>query len=764
MGIYATAESIATEARKLLDAGDIRKRQFPSHRTGVDRYCIRHNVPYREEKAAGGRGGVTRHYLLSSIPGFPNPLREAFALHAVSKVAKAGVKAAREQKEEVARSAEEDRTHTERCLQQFNALPLPRQTAAKAKYELLRACEEFLKGGGYKGRVKEGRKTWSTCGVQTFLRIFKTGKLQLEKWVVEELARKGETSLCYRTITSWRDSFESDGLYGLADKYISKMESSLSKDQRDFVEACICDHPHISGKKLHTAMEARFAGEEIPSVWSIIRYVKKWKKINASRYLFLTNPDEWKNKYMFAVGDASEEILKLNQVWEADSTPGDIMLLDGRHTVIGIIDVWPRRARFLVSPTSKAAAVQALFRRCFLEWGQPDVAKTDNGADYTANLLVATFDALDIYHKICKPFCPEEKPHIERVLQTMSHGIVELLPGYIGHNVADRKAIEARKSFAKRLMTKGETVEVKLTSVDFQKILDRWTDAMYMQDTHEGLGGKTPAAMVRSWREPVKKIGNERALDLLLMPAPEDGGLRYITKKGIRVTYGAAILDYSSPGFAGHEGERVLVKPDLADLGHAVIYRESGEFLCWAEDPSWYGISRAEAASHLKAKQKQLIQEGTKELRVKARKLKTKDLAFEILEHREAKLRAESANVTEFPKRPIDFTTPALEEAARALDIRDNGPVPSTPPPSPEHIAMKAQIQAELDRRAKTNIVGLAQETARQRYKRWKGLKEELMAGVTITEQDYSFVVSYERSSECQGFLMVETDLGSMTK
>ena len=38
-----------------------------------------------------------------------------------------------------------------------------------------------------------------------------------------------------------------------------------------------------------------------------------------------------------------------------------------------------------------------------------------------------------------------EKPHIERFFRTLSHGLIELLPAYIGHCVADRQVIEARK-------------------------------------------------------------------------------------------------------------------------------------------------------------------------------------------------------------------------------------------------------------------------------------------------------------------------------
>ncbi|WP_425646786.1 hypothetical protein [Agrobacterium leguminum] len=46
---------------------------------------------------------------------------------------------------------------------------------------------------------------------------------------------------------------------------------------------------------------------------------------------------------------------------------------------------------------------------------------------------------------------PEQKGHVERIIKTFQHEVGPQLSGYIGHSVADRKAIEGRKSFAQRL-------------------------------------------------------------------------------------------------------------------------------------------------------------------------------------------------------------------------------------------------------------------------------------------------------------------------
>ena len=70
--------------------------------------------------------------------------------------------------------------------------------------------------------------------------------------------------------------------------------------------------------------------------------------------------------------------------------------------------------------------------------------------------MVRVLESLEIDQILCRPFHPEDKPHIERFFWTILHGIVELLPGYIGHSVAERKQIQDRQSFAQRIMHEGE--------------------------------------------------------------------------------------------------------------------------------------------------------------------------------------------------------------------------------------------------------------------------------------------------------------------
>ena len=188
---------------------------------------------------------------------------------------------------------------------------------------------------------------------------------------------------------------------------------------QQFIQAMLTDHPHVSIPDLRQAIKARFNGQNIPSNSALRRFVVRWKAENKSLLLFLTNPDEWKNRNMFAFGDASEKVDRLNQLWEFDSTPGDVMLTDGRHALIGVIDVYSRRAKLLVSPTSKAESIAALNRRAMLSWGVEENAKTDNGQDYVSKHMIRVFEDLEIRQILCDPFHPEQKPHIERVFPNL---------------------------------------------------------------------------------------------------------------------------------------------------------------------------------------------------------------------------------------------------------------------------------------------------------------------------------------------------------
>jgi transposase InsO family protein len=575
-----------------------------------------------------GKGGIHYEYAESVLPAdilkivLKKTAEAATAAIAPDSPEMAGYLTARNYLDDLEREKEEKLLIKERGLAAFAQLPEARKREAEACWEVLKAKDAFIAAGNFR----------KSQGLALFCAQLNAGRIPLDDWIVEKVAKTGR--LHPATLYRWQERYETQGLAGLAWHYGKNAGRTLLTDeQQEFVTAMIAAHPRVSVTKIYAGMEARFRdAAQLPAPHVIYNFARRWKKENKALLLSMTNPDRFRSEYGLALGSAAANIVRLNQLWEADATPGDIMLAEGRHTVIANIDVWSLRARVLVVPTSRAQAIATLLRRCLLEWGVPEVLRTDNGKDFTARHMERLLADLDIERDLLPPFTPEGKPHIERFIGTFSHGIIELLPGYIGHNVAERKDIEARKSFAERLMKKGEVVEVKLTAREFQKICDRWIDAVYMQDVHSSLDGKTPAAMVRSSLTPVRAISDERALDVLLCPAPKDGGVRTVKKKGIEVNR----RRYYNLALIGYEGKQVKVQIDYADIGKAYVFDENGDYLCTAIDTNWSGISAADVAGHAKAKQKKFYAEGRKELRKRIREHKIALVPEDILSYRES--------------------------------------------------------------------------------------------------------------------------------
>jgi putative transposase len=607
-------------------------------------------------------------------------------------------------------------------LAAYSALPQDKKAEADARYEVLQTKNAFLQATNLPKKK----------GTLLFINELKAGTIRLPEDVATAMPRrKDKIALSWATLYRWEKSYEEQGRAGLAGNYTSPSTTSVPEHMQTFIQSMIVDHPHVSIPSLMQAIKARFIGQTIPGDSAVRRYVNRWKDENASLLLFITNPDEWKNRNMFAFGDASEQIERLNQLWEYDSTPGDVMLTDGRHTLIGVIDIYSRRAKLLVSPTSKAESVAALTRRAILNWGVPEAAKTDNGSDYVSKHMVRVFTDLGIKQILCPPFTPENKPHIERFFKTFSHSIVELLPGYIGHSVADRKAIEARRSFAQRLMKQGsDPVEINLSSMELQKICDRWTKAMYHHNPHSSLDGRTPIQMTREWTGPIRRISDERALDVLLSSAPSDGGIRQVGKKGIAVEGAFFIADE----LAGYEGKTVQVLLDRTDFGTIYVRSRKGKFICRAVNPERTGHDRAEIAAKAKAIQKKVIREMSAEVKKVARKAKTRFIHEEILGYREAQIN----NIIDLPRPHDDYTTAMLDEAMQAVDDATDKMLGPTP------------IEITSDEEKKSNeVIRLADKQADRTlpsspWEKYEYLTQDLAVGNDLDDAELAWMKRYE--------------------
>ena len=203
---------------------------------------------------------------------------------------------------------------------------------------------------------------------------------------------------------------------------------------------------HLTALHAHRTLLARH--RRAPKVQTVRAWLRRWRRENATDLLAVTNPDRDRSHHRPAGGDAAARILHLNQLWELDSTPADVICADGkRYAIVAAIDIWSRQARVLVVPTSRATAIAALLRRCILEWGVPEAVRTDEGKDYTSRHVLGVLADLEIEHRPCPPYTPEAKPFVERFLGTLTRDLFATLPGFSGHDVTQAQALRSRKSF-----------------------------------------------------------------------------------------------------------------------------------------------------------------------------------------------------------------------------------------------------------------------------------------------------------------------------
>lgn len=648
-----------------------------STKSGNIRKLARLKVPSRPRQAQGG--GLEYH-----INSLPYATQQALRARAIDAAPAADANTITPSQflaadiEQQKRDAHARRQARADSLAKFAALPSEKKDRARAKEWLIHECDKFIKAHGLKKME----------GVETFCADFNRRKITLPTRFNSHLTSlHGQQHLHPSTLREWERKYHDTGLNALVDNYgARKGQSKIERTPllKKVVLGCLFDTPHITAKKILQYIKAAYPELAIVSVKSLERYITGWKHENAELWAYTTNPDLWKNRFMPAFGSHHQQIERLNQLWELDSTPADVMLIDGRHSIVGVIDMYTRRMKLLVSKSSTAAAVCQVFRKAVIAWGVPEAIRTDNGKDYVSEQFTSVIRALEIPQHLCIPFASEEKGTIERALQTMSHGLLDLLPGFIGHNVAERKVIEARKSFSQRIMQADEVVEISLSSEDLQQKLDQWTDHIYMHDEHGGLQGKTPWQVATSWTGTINRISNERALDMLLA---EVAGIRTIGKKGIALDR----HHYFSADAGFRVGMEVQLRRDESDIGRVYVYSINGEFITIAECPILLGISPAEAANAAKSAAKKLLTAQKQEFKQNRAYVKG-NISEVVIQHRiEA-----SQNVTALPHKSTEYNTAALSAAGDAAQHQQHNKHLRNPQAAPGLTEQEQQLQREI--------------------------------------------------------------------
>lgn len=602
-----------------------------------------------------------------------------------------------------------------------------------------------------------------------FAALYNERALSIDGWLI-----KAKSKLSARTLLRWqkmREEGDFDALAGtVRDNRTNTglLDTAVQGDVKTYVLAIIAKQPHLGAKPIRAAVIKKFGDEleifdsetgEItykpcPAMRTFQATIAKWKVEYQNSFVRLTNPDRHKGAIrMVAAGGASARIERLNQLWEIDASPADVMTTDGRMNIYACIDVWSRRSLILVTETPRAEAVGLLVRDAIKKWGLPEAIKTDNGSDFIAKQTKRFLAALGIEHLICDPFSPEQKPHVERFIGTYQRGFTRLLPGFIGHSVADRSIIENRKRFSARLGTSAEEIfEVELSADELQLNSTKWVENVYHNDPHAGLNGVTPAERAATSRHTPKTVSMD-ALDVLLAPIPSNNGLRQVTKTGIRLNSEHYLIGTVPVG------ETVFCRMDPSDMGRIFVYDEDGEtFFGHAYSSALSGLDPKQAIIEVRRQQKAMEDEQVTPIRKAMRKIKPRDVMNAMID------RENEETVVKFPREKEEISTPELDAADATLHELKAAPV------SQEVAELMAEIEAELgeknaapapDPKPKRAVEKINRDTPTHRYNRALQITERLANAEAVTETDARWLRAYRQSTEFKTQKQIAEDFGN---
>jgi putative transposase len=618
-------------------------------------------------------------------------------------------------------------------VQSFLAAPEWKREVAEARADILDAFDRFHR----ESRMSLGEA--KIFFIQWYDKKILPGEInQQVKVDLGDQVFKLIKRLSRPTLDKWRADRRELGLAGLLPKYEGKGRvKALSDEQQRYIEGLIADNPDRRPRSLYKYLKNKFGKGNTPHETTVYRFYHGWCKKYQQALCFLRSPDEWRSNYQSAQGDAAEKAKYFLHMLEFDSTPADIMCIDGRCTIVGGIDIFSRKAMCLVAPTSKSTAIAALMRRIIIEWGKFDVMIADNGKDYASRHIEAACGALQIELPPIPPFSPHLKPHIERFFRTLSCSLFEELKGYIGHSVADRIRIRSRESFANRMMGKEdrESVRIELTSADLQAKIDAWLDRIYHQERHEGIDC-APNAKAGESEQPIQRILDERTLDVLLAPC----GKATVQKKGIRFEGGV----YVHPDLAcdrngiSHIRRPVNIRRDLQNAGRIYVFDSEMNFICTAEDAALGGLTVEDHVLAQKRQRKAILNQ------VKAFKTVAEGVGDPMGELIESKRQATGRILSLHQQIPFDSET--IREAGKAFeDVHEDVHEGMC---EAESCTNDAEVQQEAAE-ASTKIVPIQREepTFERGYQRYRYLTRQ-KAIRPLTERELGWMDGYEHTEE----------------
>ncbi|WP_317397815.1 transposase family protein, partial [Helicobacter bilis] len=161
-----------------------------------------------------------------------------------------------------------------------------------------------------------------------------------------------------------------------------------------------------------------------------------------------------------------------------------------RYVLISLVDTYSRVVSFHISDTENSLGVARAVAKYILKYGKPKVIKGDNGKAFLSKYTKAVMENLDIELKSVRAYSGWLKPYVENTFRALQDRIISWGKGYIGHNVAQRQAIEFFFSKKERRLKKGALTNLKELD-SFESMLyaiDTYTDTLLNNRYLDSLG------------------------------------------------------------------------------------------------------------------------------------------------------------------------------------------------------------------------------------------------------------------------------------
>lgn len=314
-----------------------------------------------------------------------------------------------------------------------------------------------------------------------------------------------------RTVARWINKYQSSSQNKLClqNKHSGNRSLRFSPEIYQILNQAINEiylkPEYRSGKDVLAYMLGRFMEqgiplEQLPTLRSIQRHIKKldpyieFKMKKGSRIA--------KKKFQ-AAGKSIISPFALYMV-EIDTHYLDLIVIDpktklalGRPFLACAIDIYSRAivgTYINMYPPSAATTLEVIKDMITrpnqkLPGGIPSIVIPDNGVEFKNNALERVCEQLKITLTPSQVGTPNNKPHIERFFSTLTHGIIQKLPGTTFSNPTNRGEYNSSKI-------------AQLTLEQLKQYIDTWIHEVYHRSIHHTTG-RSPIIM---WQDAIEDI------------------------------------------------------------------------------------------------------------------------------------------------------------------------------------------------------------------------------------------------------------------